>query len=67
MRGLDRGEQFIVTRNSVPVGELVPNRRPEFVARDVVLTAFAGLPRLDGEQFRKDVDQFVDQDPTPRA
>ncbi len=67
MRGLDRGEQFIATRNSVPVGELVPIRRRQFVPRDVVLAAFAGLPRLDGEQFRKEIDQFVDQDPTPRA
>jgi len=24
MRGLDRGESFIVTRNGVPVGELMP-------------------------------------------
>ena len=28
MRRLDEGEAFIVTRNGVPVGELVPMRRP---------------------------------------
>ena len=28
MRRLDEGEAFIVTRNGVPVGELMPMRRP---------------------------------------
>ena len=31
MRGLDRGESYIVTRNGVPVGELMPVRRREAV------------------------------------
>src|SRR5947208_1746861 len=32
MRALDRGESFLVTRNGVAVGELVPARRRRFVA-----------------------------------
>ncbi len=31
MRGLDRGETFVVTRHGVPVGELTPLRRHRFV------------------------------------
>jgi antitoxin (DNA-binding transcriptional repressor) of toxin-antitoxin stability system len=66
MRALDRGETFIVTRNSVPVGELRPLPR-HFVAAAAVVAAFASAPRLDRERFRRDLDTLVDQDPSPRA
>jgi antitoxin (DNA-binding transcriptional repressor) of toxin-antitoxin stability system len=66
MRALDRGEEFIVTRNGKPVGELRPIRPRQFVSRDVVVRAFDGAPGVDYEQFRADIDAFVDQDPTPR-
>jgi antitoxin (DNA-binding transcriptional repressor) of toxin-antitoxin stability system len=67
MRALDRGEAFVVTRNGVAVGELVPLRRRQFVAVDAALAAFAGAPRVDAAQFRADIDRLVDQDPTPRV
>ena len=67
MRALDRGEEFIVTRNGVPVGELTPFRKRRFVPRETVLAMFAGAPRIDFDQFRADLDRYVDQDPTPRA
>jgi prevent-host-death family protein len=67
MRGLDRGESYIVTRNGVPVGELVPVRRREAVAADLLLAALAGASRIDPIRFRKDVDELIDQDPRPRA
>ncbi len=67
MRALDRGRAFIVTRNGVPVGELVPLRQRVFVPADTVLAAFAGAPRVAPPRFRKDVDAIVDQDPTPRG
>ena len=66
MRALDRGETFIVTRNSVPVGELRPPPR-HFVAAAAVVAVFASAPRLDRERFRRDLDTLVDQDPSPRA
>jgi antitoxin (DNA-binding transcriptional repressor) of toxin-antitoxin stability system len=66
MRALDRGEDFIVTRNGVPVGELRPIGRRQFVPRDVLAKAFAGAPHIDYERFREDIDAYVDQDPTPR-
>lgn len=67
MRALDRGATFVVTRNGVPVGELIPLRRPRFVPTDVLIAAFQGAPRIDFKRFREDIDAFVDQDAEPRA
>ena len=67
MRGLDRGESYIVTRNGVPVGELMPVRRREAVPARMLLEALAGAPRIDATRFRNDVDELIDQDPRPRA
>ena len=67
MRGLDRGEEFIVTRNGVPVGELKPFQKRRFVPAEVAIALFAGSPPIDFKRFRDDIDRFVDQDPTPRA
>ena len=67
MRGLDRGESYVVTRNGVPVGELLPIRRSRFVPADVVIGAFEGAARIDATQFRADVDAVIDQDAAPRA
>lgn len=67
MRALDRGKSFIVTRNGVPVGELIPLRQRVFVPADAAVAAFAGAPRVAPGRFRKDVDAVIDQDPTPRG
>ena len=67
MRALDRGKSFIVTRNGVPVAELVPLRQRVFVAAEAVVAAFAGAPSVAARRFRKDVDALIDQDPTPRG
>ena len=67
MRALDNGKAFIVTRNGVPVGELVPLRQRVFVPAEAALAAFAGAPRLASGRFRKDVDAVIDQDATPRG
>jgi antitoxin (DNA-binding transcriptional repressor) of toxin-antitoxin stability system len=66
MRALDRGEDFVVTRNGKPVGELRPIRPRQFVPREALLAAFAGAPKIDYERLRADIDAVVDQDPTPR-
>ena len=67
MRALDRGESFVVTRNGVPVGELVPLRRRQFVSTDAAMAGFTGAARIDAGRFRDDLDTVLDQDPTPRA
>ena len=67
MRALDRGKSFTITRNGVPVGELIPLRQRVFVTADAAVAAFAGAPRVAFRRFRKDVDAVIDQDPTPRG
>jgi hypothetical protein len=67
MRALDRGDSFVITRNGVPVGELEPIGRHEFVRSDVLQAAFGHAPAVSYERFRKDLDTYVDQDPRPRG
>lgn len=67
MRGLDRGESFVVTRNGVPVGELTPMRRRRFVSAEAVRSVLAGAPQLDQKRFREDLDRVIDQDAQPRV
>jgi prevent-host-death family protein len=67
MRALDKGKAFVVTRNGVPVGELIPIRQRRFVPAEAALAAFAGAPRIRPRRFRRDLDAAIDQDPTPRG
>jgi prevent-host-death family protein len=67
MRALDRGESFVVTRNGVPVGELMPLRKRQFVAAEAAGAVFSGAPAIDLDRLRADVDALLDQDPAPRA
>lgn len=67
MRALDRGESFVVTRNGVPVGELMPLRQRQFIAAEAAVAVFAGAPAVELERFRADVDALVDESPAPRA
>ena len=67
MRGLERGEAFVVTRNGTPVGDLQPIRRRRFLDARAALAALRGAAPLDARRFRADVDRVLDQDPAPRA
>ena len=67
MRALDRGEDFVVTRNGVPVGQLLPIRRRTFVPADAALAIFRGAPPLNADRFRADVDAVLDQTAVPRG
>ena len=67
MRRLDEGEAFIVTRNGVPVGELVPLRRRRVVNGPALAAAFRGSPRIDYQRLREDLDSCVSQDIDPRG
>jgi prevent-host-death family protein len=64
MRGLDRGEEYTITRNGVPLGLLVPLSRRRFLAAEALAAAFAGAPAIDGERRRADLDALVDQTPS---
>ena len=67
MRGVDEGKSFVVTRNGVPVGELLPLRRHRFVAAETAVAMFRAAPPVDYEGFRADLDTVVRPDPTPRG
>jgi len=67
MRALDRGESFVVTRNGVPVGELVPLRQRTFVPTEAATAIFTGAPTIDSERFREDVDALIEQNALPRG
>jgi prevent-host-death family protein len=67
MRKLDDGETFIVTRNGVPVGELVPLRRHRFVAAEAAVELFRSAPKVDYRRFRADLDAAASQDVEPRG
>ncbi len=67
MRALDRGESFVVTRNGIAVGELMPLRRDRFVTAETAVAVFAGAPGIDYSRFLSDLDAISDQDPAPRG
>ena len=67
MRGLDRGESFVVTRHGVPVGELTPLRRHRFVNANTVVAIFRGAPSVDLARLRADLDGVASQNPSPRT
>jgi prevent-host-death family protein len=67
MRALDRGRSFVITRNGVPVGELVPLRQRRFVETGTAMAAFAGAPRMNLARLRRDLDAIVNQDVRRRA
>jgi antitoxin (DNA-binding transcriptional repressor) of toxin-antitoxin stability system len=67
MRGLDRGEEFLITRNGVVVGELRPVARRRSVSRESLLRAFKGAGETDYARFRRDIDKVLDQNPEPRV
>jgi prevent-host-death family protein len=67
MRALDEGEDFIVTRNGVPVGELTPLRRHRFVPAEAAAAVFRSAPSLDYGRFRADLDAVAGQDPRTRG
>lgn len=58
-----KGDSFVVTRNGTPVAELRPisgARRRVVPKADLVVMLTSG-PRIDAEQFRKDLDTLIDQ------
>ncbi len=67
MLELNEGKTFTVTRNGVPVGELVPMRRHRFIAAEAAVEFFRAAPSLGCSDLRADLDAVASQDPAPRA
>ena len=61
MDAVERGETFTVTRDGREIGELVPHRRGSvFLARGEFMALGRGLPAIDAERFRTDLDAMSD-------
>ena len=69
MRRVEQGERFTVTRNGIPVAELVPHdptalvRRPQFVPVTEIAAGLSGLPEWDVTRFEREqnlLDESVD-------
>lgn len=60
LRRVEAGEEFIVTRNGSPVAELRPAARRRGVPRAQLADRFAGVPAVDLDRLRSDLDQTVD-------
>ncbi len=54
-----RGERLTITRSGRPVAELRPLTR-EPVALEVLISRRRGLPPVDPDQLRRDLDQVLD-------
>jgi antitoxin (DNA-binding transcriptional repressor) of toxin-antitoxin stability system len=59
VRGLEAGEEYLLTRDGVPIGRLVPIGRPTFVSAHAVVAAFAGAPAVDITTLRADLDRVA--------
>jgi len=63
MDRVEAGEQFTITRDGRPVGQLVPLVGPrEGVPTRELLTAFANQPRIDYQALRAEMDEFFGDD-----
>ncbi|MEY2419075.1 MAG: hypothetical protein QOG90_1755 [Actinomycetota bacterium] len=67
MRALDDGDEFVVTRNGVPVGELLPLRQRRFVPTETLQSDFRSAAPVDLGKLRADLDAVASQDPRPRG
>jgi len=64
MDSVERGQSFTVTRAGRAIGELIPRqRRRTFIGRDEFIALGQGLPTLDPDRFRADLDSLTDPCP----
>jgi len=61
LREVQAGRTITVTRNGMPVAELRPLRRRQFVPRSEIAAAARRAPRVDLHRLRADLDAIVDQ------
>ncbi len=65
MRALEAGDEFVVTRNGVPVGELRPFRRRQFTPTADFLEEMRGAPAVDFRQLRADLEAVASYEVKP--
>jgi prevent-host-death family protein len=61
LREVQAGQTVVVTRNGVPVAEVRPIQRHQFVTRAVIAEIATRAPRIDAARFRADLDASVEQ------
>ena len=62
MDALESGEDFVITRNGVPVGELTPIRRSRQLTAEDVVREFAGLSGKTAQAMRDEADRVFGSD-----
>lgn len=62
MDALEAGEDFVITRNGVPVGELRPLERRRDPTAEELIAAFAGLGGESLDQMRAEADAYFGSD-----
>ena len=61
MDAVEHGQTFTVTRDGRGIAELIPlSRKPTFVSREEFVALGRGLPTIDADQFRADLDVMTD-------
>lgn len=57
------GDSFVVTRDGTAIAELRPieSWRPRFVPKSELVRLAKAGPRIDGDEFRRDLDAIADQ------
>jgi antitoxin (DNA-binding transcriptional repressor) of toxin-antitoxin stability system len=62
MDAVERGQEFTVTRDGRQIGLLAPlERKRTFVPREEFVAMGRGLPHIDADAFRADLDAAADQ------
>lgn len=62
MDAVENGQAFTVTRDSRPIGELIPLRRRRFVPREDFAATSRGASGIDIDAFRADQDAALGHD-----
>lgn len=61
-RSLRDGERFVLTLNGEPLADVIPIRRSRFVSTARAQQSFVGVPALDTDELRRDLDAMVDDE-----
>lgn len=68
LHALAEGESFVIAGDDGdPIGELTPVESARHMGVQELLDAAAGLPPVDVDSLRADLDRVASQDPEPRG